>query len=257
MRAWKKLGVIVMLVAVGAMLAWAAESKEELTKKLWPKERVEKALKRIGEVRKQGLMTEERHEQTKKMLEARLAGRYKPEMLSDTNPPLNFVKNAVFEYINKNSRPNRSRWLWWSGWAFGEYTPWWGGWSWGGDYENKWEDRKEHVHSGTYSARVTCKGKKGRIGISTARLPMVPGVTGYEFSIWAKGTPGNQVFINFEAGARGSYRGEVPGEWTRVTVKGTPQPDAKQYMVYTYVTGTGTVWLDDAKLVPLGADVKD
>lgn len=242
-RRWS--AVVVLLVAAGAMLTWAAESKEKLTKELWPKARVQAALRRIEQVKKEGLMTEARYQQTKKMLEARLAGTYEPEMLSDTNPPLNFIQNAGFEEINKNSAKNRSRWLWW------------GGWSWGGQYENMWESEKENVHSGKYSARITCTGKAGRIGISTAKIPVMPGATGYEFTIWAKGTPGNRIFLNFEGGATGRLQQEVPGEWTQLKLEGRLKPDAKDFTVYIYVTGTGTIWVDDAKLVPVGVKLED
>jgi hypothetical protein len=79
-------------------------------------------------------------------------------MLSVTNPPLNFIQNGGFEDINRNSAPNRSRWLWW------------GGWSWGGDYENHWEDRPEYVRSGKYSARIKCLGRIERVAPLLCRL---------------------------------------------------------------------------------------
>jgi len=223
----------------------AAETKKELARKLWPKERILGALKEIAELKSAGMMTEDHYRRKKEMLEARLAGKFDPTMLSVTNPPLNFIQNASFEDINRNSRPNRSRWMWW------------GGWSWGGDYENRWEDRPQYVRSGEYSARVTCLGRRGRIGISTPRLPVVPGAAEYEFSIWAKGEGDNQLFLNFEAGARGTFRGRIGSEWERVVLKGTLEPDADGYSVYVYVTGEGTIWLDDAKLVPLGMKPSD
>ena len=41
-----------------------------------------------------------------------------------------------------------------------------------------------------------------------------------------------------------------------VRLKGVAEPGAKDFGFYIYVTGQGTVWLDDAKLVPLG-ELKD
>ncbi|MDP6360883.1 MAG: hypothetical protein QF473_37570, partial [Planctomycetota bacterium] len=119
-----------------------AETKVELAKKLWPKERVRAALDGIAKLKATGMMSESHYLRKKQMLEARLKGQFDPTMLSTTDPPLNFLQNASFEEINRNSRPNRSRWLWWNGW------------SWGGDYENRWEDRPEYVKSGKHSARI-------------------------------------------------------------------------------------------------------
>ncbi|MBC8872474.1 MAG: hypothetical protein H8E44_23830 [Planctomycetes bacterium] len=240
-----RLFVATLIVALAATMAAAAETKEELTRSLWPKERIVSALQDIAELKSAGMISEEHYGRKKEMLEARLAGKFSPSMLSVTNPPVNFIQNAGFEDINRNSRPNRSRWMWW------------GGWSWGGDYENRWEDRPQYVRSGKYSARIACLGRKGRIGISTPSLPVVPGATEYEFSIWAKGEGDNQLFLNFEAGARGTFRGRIGSAWERVAVKGTLEPDADGYGVYVYVTGEGTIWLDDAKLVPIGAEPND
>lgn len=245
MSASKKWVLVALAGLIAGVTAWAAGAvtKAELTKQLWPKDRIQKTLADIEKVHQEGLMSDEHYRKTKKMLQERLAGTYKPQMLSVTNPPLNFIQNAGFEEINRNSAPNRSRWLWW------------GGWSWGGNYTNMWEDRKEYVHSGKYSARIECTGAKGRIGISTPGLPAIPGATGYEFTIWAKGTPGNQIFLNFEGDVRGSLRQEVPAQWTQLKLDGRPTGNPKKYQVYIYVTGTGTIWVDDAKLVPVGVDM--
>ena len=239
--AWFPAATLAVLVAAAAAFA-ATATKADLTAKLWPKERIERALKRIDELRAADMMSESHYQRKKKMLEARLAGTFAPTMLSTTNPPLNFIQNAGFEEVNRNSRPNRSRWLWW------------GGWSWGGDYENLWEDRPEYVHSGEYSARIRCTGKPGRIGISTPKLPVVPGATEYEFSIWAKGEGDNQLFLNFESGARGTFRGRIGPEWEQVKLKGTLEPGADGYTIYIYIAGEGTIWLDDARVVPVGGE---
>lgn len=241
----KRFFLFILVVGFAPLAMRAAETKEELTEKLWPRDRVLGALEEITKLKVNGMMTESHYRRKKKMLEARLAGVFNPTMLSATNPPLNFIQNAGFEDINKNSQPNRSRWLWW------------GGWSWGGDYENRWEDRPQYVRSGKYSARIKCLGKKGRIGISTPKLPVVPGATEYEFSIWAKGQGDNELFLNFESGARGSLRGRIGPKWERVSLKGTMQPGADGYTVYVYVTGEGVIWLDDAKLTPIGGKLDD
>ena len=232
------------LLCLAAAIALAAETKEQRTARLWPKQRIEAALAAVEKQKAAGLLSDAAYTRRTKMLRDRLAGRFKPTMLSVTNPPLNFIQNGGFEDINRNSAPNRSRWLWWSGW------------SWGGDYENRWEDRPAYVRSGTYSARIACKGKPGRIGIMTPKLPMVPGAAEYVFTVWAKGEGENQLFLNFEAGARGTLRKRIGTQWELVTLKGKPDADAPTYGLYIYVTGKGTIWLDDAKLVPAGGDVK-
>ena len=238
------LGAAALAVSLLTQSLWA-ETKAELAKKLWPAERVQAALAEVEKLKADGMMSEEHYRRKKQMLEARLTGKFEPTMLSVTNPPLNFVQNASFEEINRNSRPNRSRWLWWNGW------------SWGGDYENRWEERPEYVKSGKYSARIRCLGRKGRIGLMTPKLPIVPGATEYEFSIWARGEGENQFFLNFESGARGTLRERIGPQWRRVVLKGTLQPDATGYRVYIYATGLGTLWLDDAKLAPAGGEAED
>lgn len=230
---------VVALAVVLLAQDLCAETKAELTEKLWPKERVQASLIEISKLKATGLMSEDHYRRKTQMLEARLKGQFEPTMLSTTNPPLNFIQNASFEEINQNSPPNRSRWMWWSGW------------SWGGDYENRWEDRPEYVKSGQYSARIKCTGKKGRIGLMTPKLPVVPGATEYELSIWARGEGENQLFLNFESGASGTFRGLIGPQWQKVVLKGVLQPEATGYNVYIYATGLGTLWLDDAKLVPI------
>jgi hypothetical protein len=237
--------VVAAAIAVAAALAWAAQSREELSARLWPRERVQSALKAVDEQKAAGLLSDASYARKRAMLEDRLAGKFRPTMLSVENPPLNFIQNEGFEDIDRNSAPNRSRWLWW------------GGWSWGGDYENMWEERPEFVHSGKFSARFACKGQPGRIGISTPPLPIAPGAKEYVFTVWAKGEGDNMLFLNFESGMTGTLRQKVPAEWTQITLKGTPEPDAKQYTLYIYVIGKGTIWIDDAKLVPVGANLDD
>ena len=239
-RSANLVAVAVILSLACAAAAAAAATKEELIAKLWPKDRIEAAIKAVDAQRAPGLLSDAAYAKRKAMLEARAAGTFKPTMLSVENPPLNFIQNEGFEDINKNSAADRSRWLWW------------GGWSWGGDYENKWEERPEYVHGGKYSARITCKGATGRIGISTPPLPIAPGATEFVFTIWAKGEGDNMLFLNFESGAKGTLRQKIPPEWTEVTLKGAPQAGAKQLALYIYVIGKGTIWLDDAKLVPVG-----
>jgi len=241
----KGFAVVALFVALTRMGLGAAETRDELTRRLWPKQRILKALQDIDRLKAAGMVSKSHYRRKRVMLEARLAGTFRPSMLSVTNPPLNFIQNGGFEDINRNSRPNRSRWLWW------------GGWSWGGDYENHWEDRPGYVRSGKYSARVKCLGRPGRIGISTPKLPVVPGATEYEFRVWAKGEGDNQLFLNFEGGARGTFRGRIGPEWQQVVLKGTLQPDADGYTVYVYVTGEGTIWLDDAELAPVGGQLDD
>jgi hypothetical protein len=217
--------------------------KEALAEKLWPKSRIEAALRAVDTQRARGLLSEKAYQKRRQMLEARLAGGYDSLSLSVTNPPLNFIQNEGFEKINKNSARNRSRWLWWNGW------------SWGGDYENYWEDQPENVHSGQYSARIRCTGKTGRIGIFTPQLPAVPGATAYTLTFWAKGEGDNLLFVNFEGGVRGTVREKIAPEWKQYTVTGAPEQPNEPYGVYLYSIGGGTIWLDDMKLVPLGGSL--
>ena len=241
----KRYAFAALAVALVGVAVLAAETREDLTARLWPKARIEAALKAVDEQKAAGLLSDASYARKKAMLQDRLAGKFEPTALALTNPPLNFIQNEGFEDINRNSAADRSRWLWW------------GGWSWGGDYENMWEDRPAYVHSGKYSARITCKGQPGRIGISTPALPVVAGATEYVFTIWAKGEGDNQIFLNFEEGVRGELRQKIGPEWTEITCKGKPEPDGKKYVFYIYVTGKGTIWLDDAKLVPVGGKAEE
>jgi hypothetical protein len=237
--------ISIVLFASRALLAAESSDRSALIEKLWPRDRIASALKAVEKQHADGLLTDEAYARRKKMLEQRLAGTYKPEMLSVTDPPLNFIQNGGFEQINKNSARNRSRWLWW------------GGWSWGGDYENMWEDRKEYVHSGQYSARIRCTGAKGRIGISTPALPIVPGAHGYKLTFWARGEGDNMIFVNFEEGVRTELRRKIDPEWKQYTVIGKPEGGKPTYNVYFYVIGAGTIWLDDVELVPVGGKLEE
>jgi hypothetical protein len=239
------------LIAIPAVLAamiLGAEpktTKEELSAKLWPPDRIERALEEIDRQKAAGLLTDAAHAKRRQMLLDRKAGAYRPESLSAEDPPLNFIRNGGFEKTNPNSSKNRSRWLWW------------GGWSWGGDYENMWEDRPAFVHSGKLSARIRCTGTVGRIGINTPPLPAVPGATDYKLTFWAKGEGDNRIFVNFEEGATGDLREKIGDEWKRYAVLGKPVEGKTTYNVYFYSIGAGTIWLDDVELVPVGGSLDE
>ena len=234
---------LAILLAGGANLA--VDRAGEQPPGFWPPERIDAALHALDRMKADGLITERQFQRKRAALEDRRSGRFKSTALSQADPgDLNLLQNGGFEEVNRNSARNRSRWLWW------------GGWSWGGDYENFWESRKEYVHSGSYSAGIRCTGQPGRIGISTPKLPLVPGVTEYEFTVWAKGEGENELFLNFESGATGTLRRKIGPEWELISLKGQAEPNAKDFSLYLYATGQGTIWLDDAKLVPLG-ELKD
>ena len=233
------LGVLAMLFA-SALAGGEKADKKALTRQLWPKERIRAAIAAVEKQRANGLLSDAAYQKRLKMLQDRLAGAYEPQSLSVTDPPLNFIQNGGFEKVNKNSGKNRSRWLWW------------GGWDWGGDYENYWESRPAYVHSGKFSARIRCTGRRGRIGIMTPALPAVAGARAYKLTFWAKGEGDNLLFVNFESGARGRLRQKIGPEWNQITLAGTPDADAKTYRVFFYHIGQGTIWLDDMKLVPEG-----
>ncbi len=220
-------------------------SVEELTRKLWPRERIEQAMREVERQKADGLLSETAYAERKKALADRLVGRYRPESLSTAEPPLTFIQNGGFEQINPNSAKNRSRWLWWNGW------------SWGGDYENMWEEQPALVHSGKRSARIRCTGAPGRIGIKTPPLPAIPGAREYRLTFWAKGTGDNLLFVNFEEGASGVLRQKMDEQWEQYTVSAKPIEGEKTYYVYFYSIGSGTIWLDDVELAPVGGKLEE
>jgi hypothetical protein len=236
-----------VLLAVATVLGVApdAADKASLSRKLWPPERVQEAIKAVEEQQKNGLLSDVSYRKRIAMLQARLSGSYVSQSLSVVDPPLNFVQNGGFEKVNRNSEKNRSRWLWW------------GGWDWGGDYENMWEDRPAFVHSGRFSARIRCTGAVGRIGISTPPLPAIPGATDYKLAFWAKGEGDNMLFVNFEDGTAGELREKIGDIWRQYTVLGKPVAGKNTYQVYFYSIGGGTIWLDDVELVPVGGKLDE
>jgi hypothetical protein len=239
--------VLLVLLAFGTAYTGAQKEADKATlmKKLWPRNRIEDAIKAVDKQRADGLLSETAYQRKIAMLNARLSGSYVSQSLSVTDPPLNFIQNGGFEKVNRNSDKNRSRWLWW------------GGWDWGGDYENMWEDRPEFVHGGHFSARITCTGAVGRIGISTPPLPAVPGATGYKLTFWARGQGENMLFVNFEDGAGASMREKIGDTWKQYSLVGEPAEGRKTYQVYFYSIGAGTIWLDDVELVPVGGKVDE
>jgi hypothetical protein len=239
--------VILVLLASGAVFTGAQKGadKAALTNKLWPQSRIEEAIKAVEKQRADDLLSDVSYQKRMAMLKARLSGAYVSESLSVMDPALNFIQNGGFEKVNRNSDKNRSRWLWW------------GGWSWGGDYENMWEDRPEFVHSGRFSARITCTGAVGRIGISTPPLPAIPGATGYRLTFWARGQGDNMLFVNFEDGAGGTMREKIGDAWKQYTLVGEPAEGKRTYQVYFYAIGAGTIWLDDVELVPVGGKLDE
>ena len=240
LRARRSLALLALLVAVG--IGGHGTSGQEPGKELWTQERIEAALKAIERAHDAGVTSDARYRQKRAMLEKRLAGTFEGTALSDTNPEeVNLVQNGGFEQTNPNSNPDRSRWLWWEGW------------DWGGDYENFWAEAP-HVHSGQYAAGIRCTGQRGRIGIFTPKLPILPGVLSYELTLWAQGEGDNELFINFESGCTGTLRQRVPEQWTEIKLTGQPEEGAKDLGLYLYVTGEGTIYLDDVKLVPVGGD---
>jgi hypothetical protein len=220
-----------------AMAQAAAQTRQALTAELWPPERIEAALLAIEAQRTAGILSEADYQRRREMLNRRLDGTFTPTMLSVVDSP-DLLQNGGFEQVNRNTRPHQSRWLWWQGWR------------WEGEYENSWEDRRQHVRSGRYSARVTATGASGRIAIFTPVLPPIEGATEYVFSVWAKGEGANELFLRFEAGVRGELRKRIGSEWERVTLTGHAGSGGRGYRVYLNVTGEGTIWFDDAELKP-------
>ena len=245
MSVWRRLTVVLFVVGFCAVL-WAAETREELTRKLWPREHIRKVLKDVEKQKTDGLITEKMYQRKKRMLTQRLAGTFQPTALSATDPPLNLLRNASFEEFNPNTRRNMSRWEWWGGWAWPKTAA----------YRNDKESRPEYVKGGKLSARFACTGKPARTGIQQG-VPTIEGATGYELTIWAKGEGNNMLHIAFEAGARGNFREQIGPEWQKITVTGTPQADAKKFTLWIYARGGGTLWLDEARMLPLGVKLED
>jgi len=233
MRYWLVgLGVLIVMTFL-----WAAERASQNE---WSPERITASLKAVEKLHSQGLMSDAHYRRKEAMFEARRRGTFKSTALATRETgEVNLIQNGGFEEINRNTAPNRSRWLWWSGW------------SWGGDYQNFWATAP-NVRSGKYAAGIRCKGNPGRIGIFTPPIPILEGTNEYQFSVWGKGEGDNQLFINFEGGCRGSLRQKVPSEWTELKVTGRAEAKAKEFGVYIYATGGGTIYLDDARLVPAG-----
>jgi len=246
MKSWQRCTVAALALALSAALLWSAETKQQLAKRLWPRARITKALKDVEKQKADGLITEKMYQRKVKMLRARLAGTFTPKMLSATNPPLNLLRNASFEDYNRNTRRNMSRWNWWGGWAWPKDAA----------YQNDKEDRAEYVKGGKLSARFKSTGKPARCGINQG-IPTIEGATGYELTIWAKGEGNNMLHIAFEAGARGQFREQIGPEWRQITVTGKPDAGAKKFTIWLYSRGGGTIWLDEARMLPLGVKLED
>ena len=246
MTSWMRYGLAVLIVAQAGAAAWAAESREEVTRRLWPKERIEAALKDVEKQKADGLITPQLYEKKRKMLQERAAGTFKPEMLSTTNPPPNLLQNAGFENFNPNTRRNMSRWECWGGWAWPESA----------EYDNNKEDRPAYVHGGKLSARFKSTGSPARTGICQT-IPAVDGAVEYELTLWAKGEGENLLHIAYESGASGQFSEKIGPEWRQVKVVGKIDKNAKNFTLYIYARGGGTIWLDDAKLLPAGVNLED
>jgi hypothetical protein len=246
MKLWRKAVTITLMLGLCAMVLWAAETKAQLMKRLWPRARIMKALKDVEKQKADGLSTNKMYQRKKRMLKARLAGTFNPKMLAATNPPLNLLRNGSFEDFNRNTRRNMSRWDWWGGWAWPQKA----------EYVNDRESRPEYVKSGKLSARFKCTGKPARTGINQG-IPTIEGATGYELTIWARGEGNNMLHIAFESGASGRFMERIGPEWRKITVTGKPKAGAKKFTLYFYSRGGGTLWLDDARLLPLGVQIED
>jgi hypothetical protein len=242
----KRVVLALAITAVVGAVVWAAESREEIVKRLWTPAHCQAVLQDIEKQKADGLITPKMYERKKAMLQQRLAGTFQPTMISATNPPLNLLQNASFEDFNPNTNKNMSRWDNWGGWAWPEKAK----------YANDKESRPEYVKEGKLSAKFQSVGDPARTGIQQ-KLPITEGATGYELTIWAKGEGENLLHIAFEAGARGSFSEKIGPEWKQITLVGTPEAKAKEFTLWIYARGGGTIWIDDAKLVPQGVKMEE
>ena len=68
----RKVLVMTFAVLLCGTLLWSAQTKKEITKELWPKERILKAMKDVKKQKADGMITKKRYEDRMKMLKARL-----------------------------------------------------------------------------------------------------------------------------------------------------------------------------------------
>jgi len=89
-----------LAVGLAPLALGAAETKQDLTKKLWPKARIERALEEIAELKAAGMMSADHYRRKKAMLEARLAFEELPEICttSDMNGYMEVM--AMAPYLN-------------------------------------------------------------------------------------------------------------------------------------------------------------
>ena len=67
----------------------------------------------------------------------------------------------------------------------------------------------------------------------------------------AKGGSSDNEFYSLQRSRK------IGSEWKQYTVSGKPVVGKDTYFVYFYSIGLGTIWLDDAELVPVGGKMEE
>ena len=147
-------------------------------------------------------------------------------------PPLevpgNLIENPSFEL-------GLERWGSWGQWDGGRYT--FGSGS-GPD-----------AHSGGASAAIISQ-QPGRGGIYTEPMRL-PAAGTYRVTLYVKGKDGAR-FRTSAANGRliGAKEFEVPERWTKVEYQVEVEDPAKDFRLYVFNVGTGTLYVDDVALLP-------
>ncbi len=131
-----------------------------------------------------------------------------------------------------------------AGWVFG------GGWD-GGRYTVHLSDE---AHSGRHSIEIRC-GKKGRGGIASSPLKLLPGtILKVSFWIKAKDAGGGDIRLNYEGTPGDGWNGmNIAGgtyDWKEITKRCVVpvrhcRADGQTLMIFIYSKTTGSIWIDD------------
>ena len=128
----------------------------------------------------------------------------------------------------------------------------WGSWGqWDGGSYTFGSGSGPDAHSGGASAAIICQ-KPGRGGIMTEAMHL-PAAGTYQVSLFVKGKDGARFRSSAANGeVVGAREFEVPGAWTEVKYEVKIADPAKEFRLYVYNVGGGTLFVDDVALVAPG-----
>jgi hypothetical protein len=126
----------------------------------------------------------------------------------------------------------------------------WGSWgAWDGGAYIFGSGSGPDAHTGGASAAIICQ-KPGRGGIYTDPIRL-PAAGTYQVSLFVKGKDGARFRTSAANGqVVGAREFDVPGTWTEVTYQVKADDPAKEFRLYVYNVGTGTLFVDDVALLP-------